>query len=100
MGRGSLLPAAILLSLGMARTASAATPDVVIWSLDLPGEASPEATRLEVHGMLYPARAPAPDLRKSALALHPESLWAVVHDGALMPRGMPRLETFTREQLM
>ena len=43
---------------------------------------------------------PAPDLRESQLALHPESFWAVVHDGALIQRGMPSFDTFTREQVM
>jgi quinohemoprotein ethanol dehydrogenase len=43
---------------------------------------------------------PAPDLRESQLALNPDSFWSVVHDGALIARGMPRFETFTREQVM
>jgi quinohemoprotein ethanol dehydrogenase len=43
---------------------------------------------------------PAPDLRESQLALHPDSFFSVVHDGALIQRGMPSFETFTREQVM
>ena len=43
--------------------------------------------------------APAPDLRESAIALREEDLWAVVHDGALRSRGMPRFEELTREQV-
>ena len=42
---------------------------------------------------------PAPDLRESQLALHPESFWTVVHDGALVQRGMPSFESFTQEQI-
>ncbi|HEV2268702.1 MAG TPA: PQQ-dependent dehydrogenase, methanol/ethanol family [Steroidobacteraceae bacterium] len=44
--------------------------------------------------------APAPDLRASRVALDPDSLWRVVHGGALLPGGMPRFETLTREQVM
>jgi quinohemoprotein ethanol dehydrogenase len=53
------------------------------------------------HGRdLVSAGAPAPDLRESQLALDPEAFWKVVHDGALLERGMPRFEGFTREQVM
>jgi quinohemoprotein ethanol dehydrogenase len=43
---------------------------------------------------------PAPDLRESRLALNPDSFWSVVHDGALIQRGMPDFKSFTREQVM
>ena len=43
---------------------------------------------------------PAPDLRESRVALNPDSFWAVVHDGALIQRGMPDFKSFTREQVM
>jgi len=53
------------------------------------------------HGRyLASAGAPAPDLRESQIALNPDSFWAVVHDGGLIQRGMPRFETFTRAQVM
>jgi quinohemoprotein ethanol dehydrogenase len=53
------------------------------------------------HGRdLVSAGAPGPDLRESRLALDPDAVWKVVHDGALLERGMPRFETFTREQVM
>jgi quinohemoprotein ethanol dehydrogenase len=53
------------------------------------------------HGReLVAAGGPAPDLRESHLALNPESFWSVVHDGALLARGMPRFDTLTREQVM
>jgi len=42
----------------------------------------------------------APDLRESRAALNPETLWTIVHDGALLPNGMPRFETLTREEIM
>ena len=52
------------------------------------------------HGLnLRSAGAPAPDLRESSIALQQESLRAVLHDGSLMPRGMPRFETLTDAQL-
>jgi quinohemoprotein ethanol dehydrogenase len=53
------------------------------------------------HGRdLVAVGAPAPDLRESPIALNPDSLWQVVHDGALMEHGMPRYEMFTRPQVM
>ncbi len=53
------------------------------------------------HGRdLVSSGGPAPDLRESKIALNPDSFWSVVHDGALIQRGMPRFETFTREQTM
>jgi quinohemoprotein ethanol dehydrogenase len=53
------------------------------------------------HGRdLVSAGAPAPDLRESQLALNPDAFWAVVHDGGLIQRGMPRFDFFTREQVM
>ena len=42
----------------------------------------------------------APDLRESQLALDPERFWTILHDDPLLPNGMPRFETFTREQVM
>lgn len=53
------------------------------------------------HGRnLVSAGAPAPDLRESQLALNPDALWTVLHEGALLPNGMPRFEMLTREQVM
>jgi quinohemoprotein ethanol dehydrogenase len=53
------------------------------------------------HGRdLVSAGAPAPDLRESQLALNPDAFWAVVHDGGLIHRGMPRFDFLTREQVM
>jgi quinohemoprotein ethanol dehydrogenase len=53
------------------------------------------------HGLnLVSSGAPAPDLRESQLALNADSFWAVVHEGALLPKGMPRFDRLTREQVM
>jgi quinohemoprotein ethanol dehydrogenase len=53
------------------------------------------------HGRdLVSAGAPAPDLRESQVALNPGSFWTVVHDGALLERGMPNFPMFNREQVM
>jgi quinohemoprotein ethanol dehydrogenase len=42
------------------------------------------------HGRnLVSAGGPAPDLRESAVPLNPDAFFAVVHDGALIQRGMP-----------
>jgi quinohemoprotein ethanol dehydrogenase len=50
-------------------------------------------------GGLQSTGAPAPDLRESALALDEGAVWKVVHDGALLARGMPQFQNFTREQV-
>jgi quinohemoprotein ethanol dehydrogenase len=51
------------------------------------------------HGKeLVGAGGPAPDLRESALALNFDTFWTVVHDGALMSKGMPKF-SFSREQV-
>jgi quinohemoprotein ethanol dehydrogenase len=53
------------------------------------------------HGRdLVGSGAPGPDLRESQIALDPDSVWSVVHDGALIQSGMPRYEMLTREQVM
>ena len=53
------------------------------------------------HGRdLVAAGGPAPDLRESPVALDREAFWTVLHEGALMERGMPRYASLTREQAM
>jgi quinohemoprotein ethanol dehydrogenase len=42
---------------------------------------------------------PAPDLRESPIPLSPEMFWSVVHDGALIERGMPRFDTFGKPEI-
>jgi quinohemoprotein ethanol dehydrogenase len=52
------------------------------------------------HGLeLVSTGAPGPDLRESAIALHLESLTALLRDGRLMSRGMPRFDKLTPEQI-
>ncbi|MCB2059744.1 MAG: PQQ-binding-like beta-propeller repeat protein, partial [Novosphingobium sp.] len=45
------------------------------------------------------AGAPAPDLRESPIAFDRDALWSVLHEGALLSRGMPRYEHFSRKQV-
>lgn len=52
------------------------------------------------HGLnLASTGSPAPELRESAIALNMESMWAVMHEGVLMSRGMPRYEGLTQAQV-
>jgi quinohemoprotein ethanol dehydrogenase len=52
------------------------------------------------HGLnVVSAGAPAPDLRESSVALDRDALWSVLHDGALLPRGMPRYEKLDQAQV-
>jgi quinohemoprotein ethanol dehydrogenase len=52
------------------------------------------------HGLnLLSAGSPGPDLRESRLALTEEGVWAAVHDGALISRGMPQISMFGRPQV-
>jgi quinohemoprotein ethanol dehydrogenase len=52
------------------------------------------------HGLnVISAGAPAPDLRESRVALDRKSLWAVLHDGVLLPRGMPQFAQLDRTQV-
>jgi quinohemoprotein ethanol dehydrogenase len=52
------------------------------------------------HGRnLVGAGGPAPDLRESTIPLNPEAFWSVVHDGALIERGMPRFGMFGKPQI-
>ena len=50
-------------------------------------------------GMLRSSGAPGPDLRESAIALDKEAMWQVLHNGALLSKGMPRFQRFSREQV-
>lgn len=52
------------------------------------------------HGLhLRAAGGPAPDLRESAIALTEAGMFKVLHDGALMPRGMPGYKSYTDTQV-
>ena len=45
------------------------------------------------------AGGPAPDLRESAIPLDSTAFWSVLHDGALLPRGMPRFQALEKPQV-
>jgi quinohemoprotein ethanol dehydrogenase len=45
------------------------------------------------------AGGPAPDLRESSIPLSADAFWSVVHDGALIERGMPRYGIFGKPQI-
>ncbi len=52
------------------------------------------------HGLnAISAGAPAPDLRESRAAVDRHSLWSVVHDGAMLERGMPRFDNLDATQV-
>lgn len=52
------------------------------------------------HGVgMQSAGSPGPDLRESAIALDKESFAALLKEGPLMERGMPRFEMLTDEQI-
>jgi quinohemoprotein ethanol dehydrogenase len=51
------------------------------------------------HGMNAAAAGAAPDLRASSIALSREAFRRVVHDGALVPNGMPRFEELSDTEL-
>jgi quinohemoprotein ethanol dehydrogenase len=42
---------------------------------------------------------PAPDLRESRVPLDPDAFWTIVHDGALIQRGMPPFGSFGKPQI-
>ncbi len=46
------------------------------------------------------AGGPGPDLRASPIAFDPNSLWRVLHDGVLLPAGMPSFPELTHDQVM
>lgn len=49
-------------------------------------------------GHLQSSGAPGPDLRESPIAMDKDAVWSVLHDGALLSKGMPQFRHFTREQ--
>jgi quinohemoprotein ethanol dehydrogenase len=51
------------------------------------------------HGGDMASSGSAPDLRESSLALSKETLWSVVHGGALIQQGMPRFDDLTQQQV-
>ncbi|RJF94140.1 PQQ-dependent dehydrogenase, methanol/ethanol family [Sphingomonas cavernae] len=52
------------------------------------------------HGAnMHSAGTPGPDLRESAIAMSEDDLWTVLHDGAMIERGMPAFPQLTRGQV-
>ena len=75
-------------------------PRIVIRDADVSAGKALYMNCVLCHGReLSSAGAPAPDLRESAIAIDREAFWKVVHDGTLMPQGMPQFEDLTREQV-
>jgi quinohemoprotein ethanol dehydrogenase len=94
----AMLPAAVPASM---QTNAVDDPGIVIKPADVVAGRELFMACAVCHGRdLVSAGAPAPDLRESQLALNPDAFWAVVHDGALIQRGMPRFDFFTREQVL
>jgi quinohemoprotein ethanol dehydrogenase len=54
----------------------------------------------QCHGAdLIGSGAPGPDLRESQIAINLQAMTAVVHDGVLLEKGMPRFEMLSPEQV-
>ncbi|MET0387261.1 MAG: PQQ-dependent dehydrogenase, methanol/ethanol family [Polyangiales bacterium] len=95
---------------GQETLAPSPPPDMTVHALDVPGlkidEANLEKGRmLQIYCMachgpdFQSAGSPGPDLRESKLALSEDNVWAVLNQGLLMQRGMPRYEQLTRDQV-
>ena len=85
-------------------------PDLRVHALDVPSLKLDPAEVAAGHAIYIACAAchgrnlvstggPAPDLRESRVALDPQSLWQVVHGGALIELGMPRFSMLTRKQV-
>ncbi len=75
-------------------------PSVVLDAADVAAGRALFGSCGSCHGRgLLGAGSPAPDLRESPLTLSEDALWAVLHDGALAPRGMPPFAALTRQQV-
>ena len=96
---------------GKAVLPASAPPTMIVNAIDNPSlkfkDADVAAGRamyagcMGCHGRnLVSAGAPGPDLRESRIALDPDAFWAVVHNGALLQRGMPQYEMLSRERAM
>jgi quinohemoprotein ethanol dehydrogenase len=96
---------------GRAALASTDQPDMTSHSVDNPtlklNPADVEAGRQQAqacmlcHGRdLVELGGTAPDLRESQIALDPENIWNIVHDGLLIQNGMPRFEDLTHQQVL
>ena len=81
-------------------TAAIADPDFVADADVAAKGLEPYARRCAVcHGVDVIAAGVAPDLRRSPAILSADTFRAIVHDGALVPRGMPRFEELSDDGL-
>jgi quinohemoprotein ethanol dehydrogenase len=51
------------------------------------------------HGGGLTSSGSTPDLRESQLALNPEALWNVLHNGVLLQNGMPKFANLSRDEV-
>jgi quinohemoprotein ethanol dehydrogenase len=94
---------------GKAVLAKSAPPDFSVKPVDDPSikiaEADVKAGRqlymrcVVCHGYDLNSGGIAPDLRESQVAMQMDGLWTVLHDGALAPRGMPRFDNYSRDEV-
>ncbi len=96
---------------GKAKLPPTAPPDWTIRAVDDPSIAIDEADIAPgrflftmrcamCHGLdAVSAGAPAPDLRESAIAVNRDAFRQIVFEGASLPRGMPRFEMLTEDDL-
>lgn len=75
-------------------------PSIKIDEADVAAGAKLAMQCLACHGPeLRSGGAPGPDLRESHVAMDYDALWSILHEGALLEKGMPRFEYFTRDQV-
>jgi quinohemoprotein ethanol dehydrogenase len=96
---------------GKAALPPTAPPDLSLQALDDPtfkidpadamaGQAMFNLICAACHGLnLHSVGSPGPDLRESAIALSEQGVWAVVHEGTLLERGMPQYTTLGPDQI-
>lgn len=96
---------------GMKTLVHTAPPDRAVHPVDDPAikvtEADAAAGAMLYAGNCYAchgkdlesAGAPGPDLRESAVAMNRDGLWAILHDGALLPGGMPKFAELDATQV-
>ena len=77
-------------------------PGIKIAEADIaPGHALFQANCMLCHGFnAVSGGGTAPDLRESRMALHPDAFKTLLRQGPLLPRGMPRFDNLTDEQII
>jgi len=93
-GRGTLPPAPVVVARAVEDSAFRADPARALRAEGMFGRSCAIC-----HGVHAMAAGGAPDLRSSVVPLNPAAFANVVREGALVPRGMPRYEEFTDEEL-